>query len=875
MLGLYLTYVYFVIIKAPSKEFSMFKKVGYTLLTLLFSYTILGFFALPFLLKSQTIQYVKNTLNKELTIEKITFNPFVFQLHIHNVTLNDEKNKLIAFESLFLDFDLDRTLANQYLHFKTLNLTKPYVNIEVNKNKEVNLLNLIPPTTPQNTPPQEKTTPNELIKLKLDTLEIVGADVMFHDYSGVKVLRADLNDLNYTFKDLSTLKNSLAAQTLSATVNQQGKLLFKGGLSLNPLKTYGNLELKEFLLAPFLETLQEKYAIKFDDKMSLNSKIGFVFTLEENQSFIINNSSVAISHFNIKEKNNQPLLALERFEVNKLNLKFPQTPNTSLLETNFKLLVNKGEVWANALINTNPMSAKADYTLENFPLDIFNPLLSKSMFLDIQSAFLKAKGNLNYENDSLIVNANSSLKDVHINSNNVPIIRAKEIVANNLYFDQIYNVLSIDTMQITSPYVFVQINKNSQLNLANLTKPTPQAKNVAQEDTPFTIYIGPLSIHNGQMTFEDLTLPLHFKLENENINGSLSEFNTKSSKPTLVKLDGNIGKYGHMKLNGDLVHNDFKSFSDFKINFDNIALSDLSGYSSKYIGRKIKEGKLSLDLTYHIEKSKLEAKNNLVISKIKLGEKIQSEKAVSLPLELAIAILEDKNGLIDIKLPLNGNLDDPQFSIAPIVWQAFTNLIAKAITSPFSLLGSLFGFSKDEINHVPFYFGNATITAVQKEPLDKIVQILKSRNKLSIELHPSYDEKNDLLALQELAFQKSMEMGLEKVKKEEYGKEYMALLEKNYTLFNHDIETIKTKHTQDKVFNERFYKQELEQILITKQMIEPSALELLAKNRVLNIEHYLTQQKISKEQIIMVQEVEQKNNNSKFSEIGLKLDTLK
>ena len=852
----------------------MFKKIGYTLLTLLFLYTILGFFALPFLLKSQTIQYVKNTLNKELTIEKITFNPFVFQLDIHNFTLNDEKNKLIAFESLFLDFDLDRSLANKHLYFKMLTLTKPYVNIEINKNKEVNLLNLIPKTSPENKSSQEKSPNNELLKLKLDTFAIVGAEVVFNDYSQTKALSATLNDLNYTFRNLSTLKNSLAGQTFTATLNNQAKLHFKGGLSLNPLKTYGNLELKQFLLHPFLETIQEQYAIKFDDKMTLNSKIGFVFTLEDEPSLILNNSSIDITHVNIKEKNNQTLLALDKLEVLKLNLKFPQTPNTSLLKADFKLLVNSGELWANTLINTNPMNAKIDYSLEKFPLDMFNPLLSKSTFLDIKSALLNAKGNLKYENDTLIVNANSSLTNVHINSNNIPIIKAKEIVANKLYFDQIFNVLSIDTMQITSPYVFVQINKNSQLNLANLTKPTPQAKNVAQEDTPFTIYIGPLDINNGRMTFEDLTLPIHFKIENENINGSLSEFNTKSSKPTLVKLDGNIGKYGHMKLNGDLVHNDFKSFTDFKINFDNIALSDLSGYSGKYVGRKIEDGKLSLDLTYHIEKSQLEAKNNLVISKIKLGEKIKSEEAISLPLELAIAILEDTNGVIDIKLPLNGNLDDPQFSIAPIVWQAFTNLIAKAVTSPFSLLGSLFGFSENEINHIPFYFGNATITAVQKEPLDKIAKILSSRNKLSIAVHPSYDEKNDLWALQEIAFQKSMEKGLEKVKKEVYDKEYLSLLEEKYNAFENNIEKIKTKHTQDNVFNERFFKQELEQFLITKQIIESNALEVLAKNRVANVQKYLQDQKIDKEQIIVLKEVEKKNNNNKFSEIGLKLDNI-
>lgn len=505
---------------------------------------------------------------------------------------------------------------------------------------------------------------------------------------------------------------------------------------------------------------------------------------------------------------------------------------------------------------------------------MFNPIVQEKTFLDIKSALLNAKGKINYQNSILTATGSADLKNVHLNNQNVPIIKAQEIIANDIYFSQEHNVLSIKSLNITSPYIFTQINQKAQLNLASLIKPSKEEVSNSSSK-PLTLYVGPLDIKNGTMTFEDLTLPIHLKIDNHNINGTLSEFNSKSSKPTLVTLDGNIGKYGYMSINGNLVRTDFKSYSNFKVKFDNIALNDLSGYSGKFVGRKIEDGKLSMDLLYHIEKSKLEAKNNFLINKIKLGEKVQSEEAISLPLELAIAILEDKNGVIDIKLPLSGNLDDPKFSIAPIAWQAFTNIITKAITAPFSLLGSLFGFGAEEINQVPFYFGQPTLTAVQKEPLDKIATILKSRDKLVITINPSFDEKNDLKALQEFQFKKNTDLALQKVKKENYDNEYLAFIEKQYKTFDKNLDDLKEEHTQDKQFNERSYKEALEEFLIQKEVIDQTQLSVLAKNRALNIQRYLEEQKIDKQQIVILKDIVNKSQNDKFAILNLHLENIK
>lgn len=853
----------------------MFRKIIYIFGTLILLYAIVGFFLLPSVIKSQAITYVKTNLNKELHIDTISFNPFMFKLSINDVALKENEHTFIEFEKLLIDFDLDRTLANHYLHFKTITLVKPYIYAEINPNKELNLLRLIPVNTSNTETTQEKPK-QELIKLQLDTLHIKKAHIELNDFSQKEKFHLSLNDLNYTLRDLSTLKNSLAAQTFQATLNEKTALGLKGGLSLNPLKTYGNIQINNLLVEPFWNVIKESYPFLVDENLVLHSNLGFVLNLENEPTIEINDASLIVENFHIRQKDQQTLLQLNQLELLQLQAKFPYQANTKLLDTEFKLFINQGELLTHAQVNMEPFIAQVEFDLTKLPLTLLNPILLQNTFLEIQSAFFNTQGSLTFKANNLSLNANSSLEEVKINHHDTSLIKAKKIVANGMVFEQNQNSLFVKSVEALEPYAFVQINKKQELNLANLIKTSPkkEEKN-SSTTTPLQIKLGPLSIKKGQMTFEDLTLPIHFKINNHNISGSFSQFDSKSTKPTVVKLDGSIGQYGRMQIQGDLVHSDFKSFTDFKIDFDNIALKDLSGYSGKFVGQKIDDGKLSLDLSYYIEKSKLEAKNNLVISKIKLGDKIENPEALNLPLALAIAILEDSNGIIDIKLPLKGNLDHPEFSVVPIIWQAFTNLITKAITAPFSLLGSLFGFGEEEINSVPFYFGDATITPIQKEPLDKIAEILTSRNKLAIKLHPTYDEKSDMYALQTIAFKNQLQEALKQVNKEAYQKEYLNYLETKYNLYESKLSAFKAQYIKEKVLDERRYKEALEKVLIPKQIIEPKTLETLAQQRTLNIQNYLIQQKIHKEQIIIENEVKKVQKKDEFTVIDLSLDNIK
>jgi len=162
-------------------------------------------------------------------------------------------------------------------------------------------------------------------------------------------------------------------------------------------------------------------------------------------------------------------------------------------------------------------------------------------------------------------------------------------------------------------------------------------------------------------------------------------------------------------------------------------LSPTSPYSRKYVGYIIEKGKLSFDLQYLIDKKKLASENKVFIDQFTLGEKVDSPDATSLPVKLAVALLKDRNGEIHLDIPVTGSIDDPEFSVFRIILKIIGNLIAKAVTSPFALLGSAFG-GGEEMQYVEFDAGLASIPADGLKKVDALVTALSEKPSLKLEI---------------------------------------------------------------------------------------------------------------------------------------------
>ena len=210
-----------------------------------------------------------------------------------------------------------------------------------------------------------------------------------------------------------------------------------------------------------------------------------------------------------------------------------------------------------------------------------------------------------------------------------------------------------------------------------------------------------------------------------------------------LEFQGQVDEYGLSRAAGQINLFDPTAFTDIRVIFQNVEMTRLTPYSATFAGRKIASGKLSLDLEYKIKARQLQGENRVVMDELTLGERVDSPDATNLPLDLALAILQDENGKIDLGLPVSGSLDDPQFSYGGIIWKALTTVLTKVVTAPFRALGALFGDGDEQTAKVVFDAGEDDLLPPEREKVHKLAQAVAKRPRLSLAVHAAFDPAAD------------------------------------------------------------------------------------------------------------------------------------
>jgi hypothetical protein len=258
--------------------------------------------------------------------------------------------------------------------------------------------------------------------------------------------------------------------------------------------------------------------------------------------------------------------------------------------------------------------------------------------------------------------------------------------------------------------------------------------------------IGTVVITNGSANYSDQWIQPHFAIGIQQLNGNIDGLSSDPASRAKIDLTGSVDRYAPAHIWGETNLLSETTYTDISMSYRGIELTGVTPYSGHFAGYKIAKGKLTVDLKYHIENRQLTASHHIVVDQLQLGDKVDSPDAISLPLKLAVALLKDRNGVIDLDLPVTGSLDDPQFKIGPIIWKVFVNLIEKAVTAPFKLLGSLFG-GGDEVNVVEFAPGSASLDAAALSRLASINKALDARPGLELDIPTTYSTQTDTPAL--------------------------------------------------------------------------------------------------------------------------------
>ena len=329
--------------------------------------------------------------------------------------------------------------------------------------------------------------------------------------------------------------------------------------------------------------------------------------------------------------------------------------------------------------------------------------------------------------------------------------------------------VKIREIALNGAYARLVVETNKTINLLNalrLTNTNSAATNetkLASTTTTATtnsalrqISVGAIVITNTAVSFTDHSMKPNVSLAIQDVNGSISGISSEQLQHAVVDLRAKADGVGPIAITGKINPLNSTQTNDITISVKDMDLTPASPYAGKFAGYEIAEGKLNLDLVYQLVGKKLDSKNVITLDQFNFGDKVESPDATHLPVRLAIALLKDREGKIVLDVPVQGDLSDPKVRVGKVVVRVIENILVKVATSPFSLLGAVFGGGGEELGQQEFALGSAELTATDKSKLDSLLKGLYARPALNLEITGSVDVNGDREGLQRAAIDREI-----------------------------------------------------------------------------------------------------------------------
>jgi hypothetical protein len=275
----------------------------------------------------------------------------------------------------------------------------------------------------------------------------------------------------------------------------------------------------------------------------------------------------------------------------------------------------------------------------------------------------------------------------------------------------------------------------------------PAVTAAAGPEKPVNLRFGQLVLQNGRVTYTDNFIKPNYTANLVAINGTIGAFGTHSTTPAPVDVAAKLAANGPVSIKGQVNPLIKKPELDLTASAHDVELTNLTPYSAKYAGYPITKGKLNVDLHYMLANDQLTANNHLFIDQLTFGDHVENTTATRLPVRLAVSLLKNSRGEIDVNIPISGSLSNPEFSIGGLVWHAIANLIQKAVTAPFTLLAHAFGGGGEELGYVEFDAGSAKLSDTATKKLDTIAKALADKPSVRLDISARVDPAVDEPAL--------------------------------------------------------------------------------------------------------------------------------
>lgn len=453
---------------------------------------------------------------------------------------------------------------------------------------------------------------------------------------------------------------------------------------------------------------------------------------------------------------------------------FSTAPHTDIT-LNTTLRINDGaDLNVFGTVNLDTFSAQLKLKLAGLALADLQNYAATATDLLISKGQLSAEGEIYYKgkavNSKPLLKFNGNAEVAQLSTQDkaegLDFINWQSLQLKGMQYSMTPDTLTIAQIVARQPYGRVIIDNDGTTNIQHVLRIPPADKN-ARTAAPakpavkagapaMRIRIASTVIENGSASFADNTVQPVFSTGMQRLNGTITGLSSASDSRARIRLDGNVDNYAPVSISGEANFLAAETFSDVSMNFRNMELTTFNPYSGKFAGYSIAKGKLATEIRYQIVNRKLDAQHHIVIDQLEFGAATDSKDAVPLPIKLAVALLKDRHGVIDLNLPVGGSIDDPSFKIGPIIWKAFVGLLTKIVTAPFSALGALFGGDSEQLSYVDFMPGSAVLGSAELDKLATLATALVERPQLKLNVPLSVITDADAAALNEAAFLRAL-----------------------------------------------------------------------------------------------------------------------
>ena len=430
-----------------------------------------------------------------------------------------------------------------------------------------------------------------------------------------------------------------------------------------------------------------------------------------------------------------------------------------------------GTIRVSGSVLPNPFQADVTLALKDIAIRPFQPYFEKFARIDVQSGDINLDGTLHlatehpngplmsYEGNASVAALSVADRD---QGNEVASLQALSLNAVRVTVDP--TTVSIKEVGIQQPVAHLVVQPDGGLNLGKLAAVSPPSSSADEKPAepqkakspPVPVTVGVVKLTKAAATFRDDSVQPPVRTEVSDLTGTIKGLSSKQLARADVDLSGRLGKVASLKIAGTINPLSEDAFTDLTISLAGMDLTAEGPYSSKYVGYGLSKGKLSLDLKYKVSQKQLEAENRVEVDQLTFGEKIDSPDATSLPVALAVALLKDRKGRIEIDLPIRGDLKDPDFKYGKAVLSVLLNLLTKIVASPFTLMGKLIpGGGDEDLQFIEFPPGSEAVADEELKKLEALAKGLEERPGLRLEITGTADPVHDrkVLGLQKLKAQ--------------------------------------------------------------------------------------------------------------------------